>query len=349
MDYMAQLGLIACGTRLKRLSDMFYDEAKRIYAAAGVTFEPKYFALFSLVSERPGISMTEAASALGLSHVAVGKLARELAHEGLFTILTSETDRRRSDLTLSEQGEALLYRLEPIWTLIEAGVQQVSDQMSCGIMRFIEELETAIANQAVSRHVITQLASPAPGTVEILDYAPRHRRHFERLNRAWISRHFTLEPPDQAILSDPEHYLIQAGGAVLFARLDGRIVGTCGLKKEGDHAFELVKMAVSEDVQGRGVGKQLLDAAIERARNLGADTLFLWTSSRLEPALALYRKRGFKQIAPPEPSLYERADVYMELALSGATNDHQDVGPADVPGSVNQKVEPRPNSDVTPI
>ena len=316
MDYMAQLGLIACGTRLKRLSDMFYDEAQRIYAAAGVDFEPKYFALFSLVSERPGISMTEAASALGLSHVAVGKLARELAQKGLFTILPSETDRRRSDLTLSERGEALLHRLEPIWTLIEAGVQEVSDQMPCGIMRFIDELETAIATQAVSRHVITTLDSPTRGMVEILDYAPRHRAHFERLNRAWISRHFTLEPLDQAILSDPERHLIQTGGAVLFARLDGRIVGTCGLKKDHAHSFELVKMAVSEDAQGRGVGKRLLDAAIERARNLGAETLFLWTSSRLESALALYRKRGFRQVAPPEPSEYERADVYMELPLS---------------------------------
>ena len=316
MDYMAQLGLIACGTRLKRLSEMFYDEAQRIYAAAGVDFEPKYFALFSLVSERPGISMTEAASALGLSHVAVGKLARELAHKGLFTILPSETDRRRSDLALSERGEELLHRLEPIWTLIEAGAQEVSDQMPCGIMRFIDALETSIADQAVSRHVITQIDSPTRGTVELLDYAPRHRAHFERLNREWISRHFTLEPLDQAILSDPERYLIQTGGAVLFARLDGRIVGTCGLKKDHDHAFELVKMAVSEDAQGRGVGKQLLDAAIERARKLGAQTLFLWTSSRLESALALYRKRGFRQVAPPEPSEYERADVYMELALT---------------------------------
>ena len=40
MDFMAQLGIIACGTRLKRLSDMYYDVAQRIYAAPGVRFEP---------------------------------------------------------------------------------------------------------------------------------------------------------------------------------------------------------------------------------------------------------------------------------------------------------------------
>lgn len=160
MDFMAQLGIIACGTRLKRLSDMFYDEAQRIYAAAGVRFEPKWFALFSLVSATPGISVTEAASALGLSHVAVSKLARELEREGLFTIAPSETDRRRSNLNLSDRGEAMQQQLTPLWSVIEEGCQQVSDQTSGGIMPFIEELEGAIANQALSQHVITRLQTP---------------------------------------------------------------------------------------------------------------------------------------------------------------------------------------------
>lgn len=321
MDYMAQLGLIACGTRLKRLGEMFYDEAKRIYSAAGMKFEPKWFALFSLVSETPGISMTEAASALGLSHVAVSKLARELEQEGLFTIVPSVADRRRSDLKLSERGEEMLHQLEPVWSLIEEGCQLVSDRTSCGIIRFIEELEAAIDNQAISNHVITRLKTPSNGVVEILDYAPRHRHHFERLNREWITRYFELEPVDREVISDPERHLLQKGGAVLFARLDGRIIGTCGLKKHGEREVELVKMAVSEATQGRGAGRRLLEAAIERARTLGADTLFLWTSSRLEPALALYRNLGFQQFEPPEPSAYERGDVYMELALHAETKE----------------------------
>ncbi|MNS70059.1 putative N-acetyltransferase YvbK [compost metagenome] len=315
MDFMAQLGLIACGTRLKRLSDMFYDEAQRIYAAAGVPFEPKWFALFALVSETPEISVTEAASALGLSHVAVSKLARELAREGLFTIVPSEADRRRSNLKLTARGEEMLHQLEPLWTVIEEGCRRVSDQTTSGIMPFIEELEAAIAHQALSQHVLTRLQAPPSGTVEIIDYAPRYRHHFERLNTAWITRYFTLEPADQAVLGDPERHLIQPGGDVLFARLDGRIIGTCGLEKHGAHAFELVKMAVSDAAQGRGAGRLLLEAAIDRARALGADKLVLWTSSRLGPALALYRKHGFQQVEPPEASVYARADVYMELAL----------------------------------
>lgn len=316
---MAQLGLIACGTRLKRLSEMFYGEAQRIYSAAGTRFEPKWFPLFSLVSETPGISVTEAASALGLSHVAVSKLARELAKEGLFTILPSRTDRRRSDLRLSERGEALLHQLEPIWSFIEEGCQRISEQTSCGIMPFIEELEAALENREISEHVIARLEAPPADTLAIIDYAPRHRHHFERLNREWIARHFTLEAADQAVLADPERHLLHPGGAVLFARRNGRIIGTVGLAKHGARDVELVKMAVSESEQGRGVGRALLEAAIERARTLGAERLFLWTSSRLHPALALYRKLGFRQIEPPEPSTYERADVYMELALPAET------------------------------
>ncbi|MNR78920.1 Mycothiol acetyltransferase [compost metagenome] len=86
-------------------------------------------------------------------------------------------------------------------------------------------------------------------------------------------------------------------------------------------------MAVSEAAQGRGAGRLLLDAAIERARTLDADTLFLWTSSRLEAALALYRKQGFQQVEPPEPSVYERGEVYMELALQAEIKDNLDEEP----------------------
>lgn len=315
MDFVAQLGIIACGTRLKRLSEMLYEEGQRVYTAAGVKFEPKWFSLFILVSEKPGISVTEAANALGFSHVAVSKLAKELVQEELFTILPSQADRRRSDLKLSERGEELLTQLEPLWSVIETACQQISAQTSCGIMRFIEELETAIEHKALSQQAIARLQSLPDEKVEIIDYAPRYRHYFERLNQEWITRYFTLEPVDQELISDPERYILQKGGDVLFARLNGRIIGTCGLKKKDEHTFELVKMAVSETVQGRGIGRTLLEASIERARTLGADTLFLWTSSRLEPALALYHKFGFQHVDPPEPSIYDRGDVYMELSL----------------------------------
>ena len=315
MDYVAYLGLLATGTRLKRLSETYMVEAQRIYKAAGLRFEPKWFVLFSLVSEHPGISIGEAAVELGLSHVAVGKLARELAAEGYLEILRGESDRRRSDLTLTEAGRELLAKLRPIWLLIEEACQEASNRTGCGSLRFLAEHEAALQEHALSDHVIARLHAPREGEVAILDYAPRYREDFARLNLEWISRHFTLEDADRAVFADPEGKILKTGGAILFARLDGRIVGTCGLKRQSSRTVELVKMAVSEQVQGHGIGKRLLEAAIAKARALGYDTLYLETNDRLERAVALYRQRGFREVPPAVPSAYTRVNLCMELSL----------------------------------
>lgn len=315
MDYVAYLGLIATGTRLKRLSEVYMAEAQRIYQAAGLDFEPKWFVLFALVSERPGLSIGEAAGELGLSHVAVGKLAREMVAAGLMEIRRGAADRRRSDLALTARGRDLLDELRPLWQLIEEGCQRISDQSGSGSLRFLAEHEAALSGQALSEHVIARLQAPREADVAILDYAPRYREDFERLNLEWISRFFTLEDADREVFADPEGTILKDGGAILFARLEGRIVGTCGLKRKNSRTVELVKMAVSEAAQGKGIGKLLLEAAIAKARRLGYDTLFLETNDRLERAVAMYRQRGFREVVPDEPSGYARVNLCMELSL----------------------------------
>ncbi len=315
MDYVAYLGLLGTGTRLKRLSEAYMAEAQRAYEAAGLSFEPKWFVLFSLVSERKGISITEAAAELGLSHVAVGKLAKELVAAGLFEIRRGEQDRRRSDLSLSAEGRAMLDRLRPVWRLIEEACQDVSNRMPIDSLRFLGEHEETLRDHALSAYVIDRLRAPRDGDLVILDYAPRYRADFERLNLAWITRHFEVEPADREVFKDPERAILADGGAILFARLDGHIVGTCGLKRRSARQVELVKMAVDEDVRGKGIGRKLMEAAIAKARALGYDTLYLETSDRLDSALALYRKYGFQEVAPSEPTPYARANVFMERPL----------------------------------
>ena len=72
-------------------------------------------------------------------------------------------------------------------------------------------------------------------------------------------------------------------------------------------------MAVTERCQGLGIGKRLLTAAIDQFRKSGARELFLESSSKLKPALALYQAHGFVHVKRPRSaaSVYRRSDVYM--------------------------------------
>ena len=73
-------------------------------------------------------------------------------------------------------------------------------------------------------------------------------------------------------------------------------------------------MAVDEKARGRNIGYLLGKAIINKAKNLGASKIQLETSSKLIPALSLYRKLGFTEI-PFVKSGYKRCDVKMELKI----------------------------------
>ncbi|HEY2710248.1 MAG TPA: GNAT family N-acetyltransferase [Caulobacteraceae bacterium] len=151
--------------------------------------------------------------------------------------------------------------------------------------------------------------------MEIVDFRPDLAGAFKALNEAWISKYFELEAKDIDVLANPEARIIAPGGHILLAIEDGEAVGCVALIAMPKGGFELAKMAVIETYKGRGLGRALMEACIERAQTVGARRLYLETNSGLAPALSLYRSVGFKQVQPAEPSPYARADVCMELTL----------------------------------
>jgi putative acetyltransferase len=146
-------------------------------------------------------------------------------------------------------------------------------------------------------------------------------RAFSRLNEEWIKAFFTLEAKDRETLADPFGRYVGPGGDVLLAR-DGedRVIGCVALEPTGEGVFELSKMAVSPAERGRGTGRLLLEAAIDRARELGASSLFLGSNRRLTAAVRLYESAGFRHVPRDRvgPLPYARANVFMELSLDHA-------------------------------
>ena len=153
--------------------------------------------------------------------------------------------------------------------------------------------------------------------METIDFRPELAGAFKALNAAWISRFFVLEPKDIAVLDDPVGKIIAPGGHIFFVTDAGEPVGCCALQALEDGGFEVAKMAVAETHQGRGLGRVLMQACVDRARAVGAPRLYIETNSALGPALGLYRSFGFVELAGKTrgPGDYARVDVWMELRL----------------------------------
>lgn len=107
---------------------------------------------------------------------------------------------------------------------------------------------------------------------------------------------------------------MQPGGHIYLARYEDEIVGTCALIKANSDTYELAKMAVVESKRGKGIGWLLGQAAVNKARELGAKTIFLESNTVLQPAIKLYQKLGFRKVVR-QPSPYERCNIQMELKL----------------------------------
>lgn len=151
--------------------------------------------------------------------------------------------------------------------------------------------------------------------LRIITFDPRYRDAFRRLNVAWLTKYFAVEPIDERVLGNPETELLEPGGEILFALLDGEAVGTVALKPEHGGALELTKMAVDENWQGRGFGKRLLESACDLARELRAPRVVLYSQRGLEAAVTMYAKYGFVEVPLIDPR-YARCDVKMERLLT---------------------------------
>jgi GNAT superfamily N-acetyltransferase len=148
--------------------------------------------------------------------------------------------------------------------------------------------------------------------ITIIDYSPGHQAHFESINKEWVEKYFYLEPFDIAQLKNPEEYILAKGGAIIFAKEGEEIVGTVGLAKVADGVYEMIKMGVIPKAQGKKVGQLLAQAIIEKAKAMGAVKVLLYSNTKLEAALNIYRKLGFRELVP-ECGKYQRCDIKMEL------------------------------------
>jgi ribosomal protein S18 acetylase RimI-like enzyme len=104
----------------------------------------------------------------------------------------------------------------------------------------------------------------------------------------------------------------------LVAREDGRALGTAAVVDAGDGSAELKRVFVTAAARGLGVGRALLDAAEQRARELGATTMRLETGLPQTAAIALYERAGYRHVPRFGPYVEDPTSVCMERDLRAA-------------------------------
>lgn len=148
----------------------------------------------------------------------------------------------------------------------------------------------------------------------IIDYENRYHHDFRELNLTWLEQFNLTESHDLEVLDHPVENVINRGGFIFLLKEEGAIVGTAGIFKMNDKEYELIKMSVAPEHRGKKFGDMLLKKCIEKAKELHASNLILFSNSQLQTAIRLYERYGFKHV-PVADAPFETADVKMELEL----------------------------------
>ena len=316
-DIIRQQRELALASRLKRLQERLSREASQVYRELDETFEARWFSVFYALGRQAPLSVVEIARELHITHTAVNQVAGELSRHGLITQTRDSHDARRRLLQLSGKGRALFARLEPVWEAVVEANQEWLDEARVDLLAALDRAEDALDERSLYDRLRIKLDLPGP-RIRIEEYRPAYKKHFRSLNEEWLREYFAVEPADARVLDDPNRHIIRKGGSIFFALAGDDVVGCCALRRHRGGIVELAEMAVTADFQDRGIGRQLAENAIERARQWGAERLWLQTSPVLAAAATLYRSLGFRQVedGPFPDDRYTRPSITMALELT---------------------------------
>ncbi|MFS0785913.1 GNAT family N-acetyltransferase [Shouchella sp. 1P09AA] len=104
-------------------------------------------------------------------------------------------------------------------------------------------------------------------------------------------------PYDLLLLADPNQALVDAylnQGNCYVLEINKQIVGCYVLLKTRPQTIEIINIAVTKQMHGRGYGKALLAHAIEKSKEAGYQTIEIGTSNSSINQLAFYQKYGFR-------------------------------------------------------
>lgn len=102
---------------------------------------------------------------------------------------------------------------------------------------------------------------------------------------------------DLLLLADPSPSIVMAyvkRGECFVAEREGQKIGTYVLLPTRPETVELANVAVAEQWQGKGIGKQLVLHALRTSRTMGFKTIEIGTGNSSIGQLALYQKCGFR-------------------------------------------------------
>lgn len=144
--------------------------------------------------------------------------------------------------------------------------------------------------------------------------AVQQARQLFREYAGWLQIDLCFQNFEKELANLPGDYA-PPDGRLLLAYEDNELAGCIALRKIDQDICEMKRLFLREEFRGRGLGRQLIEAIIREAKQIGYGRMRLDTlPPKMNDAIALYRSYGFRPTAPYYDNPVAAA-IFMELDL----------------------------------
>ena len=318
MNLLQSLGPLALASRLKNLSDNLMQGVVRIYREMDLDFEPRWFPVTHYLFTHGAVSVTALAKALQQSHPAVLQVTKIMQKKGLVSLEKDSNDLRKTIVGLTPKGQKMAENLAGTWEDISNAGSRLLEENRVDLLKDIAILENALEDEGIYTRVKKEYVRKRLDNIIIKDYYSNDFIEFKEINYQWLKESVGLSPYDEKVLENPEDEIIKKGGKIYLAWAGTEDAGTFILIPANDKDLELTKLAVKKAYRRMGIGRMLVNFAIEEAKRSGYHTLILLTHPTLTAAINLYRKMGFTEILghPDLPDPTGRCSITMQYIIN---------------------------------
>jgi DNA-binding MarR family transcriptional regulator/GNAT superfamily N-acetyltransferase len=245
---------------------------------------------------------------LGLDSGYLSRLLSSLHADGLVEIAPDPRDRRARVARLTARG------------LVElATLDRRSDDLARGLLEPLDHSQRerlTVAMAEVERLLTAAAVEIAPTDPEHDDAVSCLEKYARELNQRSTR---TFDPTAGATMTADEAR--PPAGRFFVAYLHGEPVGCGAVKHPVGAPAHIKRMWIAPEARGLGLGRRLLSALEDCARESGANTARIETNTDLTEALGLYTTTGWGPVDAFNEEPY--ADCWLEKALTLASAKHR--------------------------
>lgn len=237
------------------------------------------------INENHGCTATDIIEKLGIDRGYLSRIIQRFDDENIITKIQSPEDKRQYTLHLTIKGNEIYNRLVNDANIgVESMIQSLS---ATEVKELVKSMETIESIFSFSQTTIPEISIRPfkPGDVGYVAYI--HGKIYSTTYQfGRVFEYYVMKGLSEFLLNPN-------GGELWVAEVNGEIVGSIAITKANESVAQLRWFVLDEKYQGLGIGKKLIETALNFCKENQFEHVFLWTVSTLESARYLYKKYNF--------------------------------------------------------